>query len=265
MARVHRSGAQDISVRLLRNTCVANDYVWMTQVLNTRITLCRHDDSVMAVVFHPQDSKLFLTGAWNGKVRLQSADPPRVLAWKQTQAGLNTLPIHSATFSGAGDRLYVGAMYGRVRQYQVAQSKRDAKLEYHAEVGVLSCFHLRSAATPSSHHSVRPDSAERQLVNADVREKSKRSHDVPVTGLHTLSTRPDTVLVSTRDSRIRLYTGTSKQSVKFKGHRNKVSRIAATFSPDGMYVICGSDDGCAPPLACCACQASRCSRTPAGQ
>jgi WD40 repeat protein len=82
---------------------------------------------------------------------------------------------------------------------------------------------------------------------ADVREKSKRSQDVPVTGLDTLSKRRDAVLVTTRDSRIRLYQGTSSQVVKYKGHKNKVSRIAASFSPDGMYVVCGSDDGCAFP------------------
>ena len=66
---------------------------------------------------------------------------------------------------------------------------------------------------------------------------------MPVTGLDTLSRRPDAVLVTTRDSRVRLYQGTSKQVVKYKGHRNKLSRISATFSPDGVYVICGSDDG----------------------
>ena len=29
---------------------------------------CRHDESVMAVAFHPVDSKLFLSCAWDGKV-----------------------------------------------------------------------------------------------------------------------------------------------------------------------------------------------------
>ena len=79
----------------------------------------------------------------------------------------------------------------------------------------------------------------------DVRDKSKRSRDVPVIGLDTVSRRPDAVLVTTRDSRIRMYQGTSSQVVKYKGHRNKLSRIAASYSPDGVYVICGSDDGCA--------------------
>jgi WD40 repeat protein len=100
------------------------------------MSCCRHDDSVMAVAFHPIDSKLFLSCAWNGKVRMQCADPPRVIAWKQTQSGLNPLPIHSAAFSGQGDKIFVGAMFGRVRQYHLPASM---KLEYHAEVG-MSCL-----------------------------------------------------------------------------------------------------------------------------
>jgi hypothetical protein len=71
---------------------------------------------------------------------------------------------------------------------------------------------------------------------------------VPVTGLDTLAQRPEALLVTTRDSRIRLYNG-PLLSVKYKGHRNKSSRIPATLSSDGTFVICGSDDGSTRPLA----------------
>ena len=104
----------------------------------------RHDDSVMAAAFHPVDNKLFLSCAWNGKVRLQSADPPRVLAWKQTQAGLAPLPLHCARFSSTGDKVFVGAMSGRVRQYQLPSA---AKLDYHAEVGVWHSLQPLSHST----------------------------------------------------------------------------------------------------------------------
>lgn len=81
---------------------------------------------------------------------------------------------------------------------------------------------------------------------ADVREKSARRRDVPVTGLDTLPQRPDALLVTTRDSRVRLYQGPLRVA-KYKGVRNRCSRIAASFSPCGTYVICGSDDGSVPP------------------
>jgi hypothetical protein len=52
------------------------------------------------------------------------------------QAGLEALPIHSAVFSGRGDKVYVGAKSGRVRQYNLPSS---TKLDYHADVGALPC------------------------------------------------------------------------------------------------------------------------------
>jgi WD repeat-containing protein 44 len=84
-------------------------------------------------------------------------------------------------------------------------------------------------------------------AGADVREKRKRKSDVPVTGLDVLPQRPGSLLVSTRDSRVRLFQGTTQQIMKYKGHRNKAtSMISATFSQDGLFVISGSDDGSAP-------------------
>jgi WD40 repeat protein len=57
------------------------------------------------------------------------------------------------------------------------------------------------------------------------------------------------VLLTTNDSRIRLYkldkTGGASaitRSLKISGHRNISSRFGATFSADGQYVMCGSED-----------------------
>lgn len=50
------------------------------------------------------------------------------------------------------------------------------------------------------------------------------------------------VLISSSDSRIRLYVGL-KLRAKFKGHQNVATRIRASFSPDASLVISGSDDG----------------------
>lgn len=166
----------------------------------------RHDDCVMAVAFHPVDSRHFVSCSWNGKVRLQCASPARVVDWKQVQLH-EALPIHCVRFNSRGSCVTVGALQGRVRHFKVPPS---LKLEYHAEI--------------------------------DVREKSARRRDVPVTGLDTLPQRPDALLVTTRDSRVRLYQGPLRVA-KYKGVRNRCSRIAASFSPCGTYVICGSDDG----------------------
>lgn len=77
---------------------------------------------------------------------------------------------------------------------------------------------------------------------ADVRDKNRRTAENRVVGLKMLASRPEAVLVTTKDSRIRLYDA-FRQVVKYKGHRNVTYKTSASFSADGSYVICGSDDG----------------------
>jgi WD40 repeat protein len=122
----------------------ANEICARTAFKLTGSACCRHDDSVMAVAFHPVDTRHFVSAAWNGKVRLQCANPPRVVDWKQMQL-LDALPIHCMRFNRRGDKVSVGSLHGRVRQYRVLPS---LKLEYHAEIGVPSPLHFTAAAVP---------------------------------------------------------------------------------------------------------------------
>lgn len=55
---------------------------------------------------------------------------------------------------------------------------------------------------------------------------------------------PEQVLVTTNDSRIRLYnTDDFDMDAKYKGFRNERLQISACFSEDGKQVISGSEDG----------------------
>lgn len=85
----------------------------------------------MAVAFHPVDSRHFVSCSWNGKVRLQCASPARVVDWKQVQLH-EALPIHCVRFNSRGSCVTVGALQGRVRQFNVPPS---LNLEYHADIG----------------------------------------------------------------------------------------------------------------------------------
>lgn len=164
----------------------------------------RHDSYVFAAVFHPLNGRHFVSACIDGKVRMwRAADPPAVLDWKQTQSH----SITCAAFSAPGDKVLVGTQTGRFRVYSVS---RNFKLEYQAEV--------------------------------DVRERRKRRREVQVSGIRCSAQRPDSVLVTSKDSRIRLYDG-FRLAVKYKGLKNQQCKIAASFSPDGLYVICGSDSG----------------------
>ncbi|CAP34141.2 Protein CBR-SYM-4 [Caenorhabditis briggsae] len=70
------------------------------------------------------------------------------------------------------------------------------------------------------------------------RGKNARGHKV--TGL---TSHGDKLLVTSNDSRIRMYDIRDKAlTCKFKGVQNDHSQIRAAFSPDGRHIICGSED-----------------------
>jgi hypothetical protein len=57
------------------------------------------------------------------------------------------------------------------------------------------------------------------------------------------STTGDRLLVTTNDSRMRLYHASDKiVEAKYAGHENTSSQIRATFSDDGKWIISGSED-----------------------
>lgn len=69
-----------------------------------------------------------------------------------------------------------------------------------------------------------------------------------VTGIEPMPGMPlgeERILVTTNDSRIWIINMKDKSLViKYKGIENSTMQIKASFSDDGRYVICGSEDGC---------------------
>ncbi|KAE9447800.1 hypothetical protein C3L33_20303, partial [Rhododendron williamsianum] len=59
--------------------------------------------------------------------------------------------------------------------------------------------------------------------------------------LYNTTVNPSEVLVTSADSRIRIIDGPDIIH-KFRGFRNTSSQISASFSPDGKYVVCASED-----------------------
>ncbi|XP_047150896.1 WD repeat-containing protein 44-like [Vigna umbellata] len=69
----------------------------------------------------------------------------------------------------------------------------------------------------------------------------KKSQLRKVTGFQFVPGKPSEILVTSADSRIRILEG-SEVVQKYKGFRNANSQIAASFSPDGRYIISASED-----------------------
>ncbi|KAL8140665.1 hypothetical protein V2J09_006686 [Rumex salicifolius] len=78
-----------------------------------------------------------------------------------------------------------------------------------------------------------------QISNFDLPNKKKKT--AKITGFEFTPGNPCEVLITSADSRIRIYDGTEMVQ-KFMGFRNTSSQIAASYSPSGKHVICASED-----------------------
>jgi WD40 repeat protein len=76
-----------------------------------------------------------------------------------------------------------------------------------------------------------------------VRSRHGKNRGRKISGIDPLPGE-DKILVTSNDSRIRLYNLRDHSlSCKYKGYLNSSSQIKATFSRDGQYIISGSEDG----------------------
>ncbi|XP_043690735.1 WD repeat-containing protein 44 [Telopea speciosissima] len=69
----------------------------------------------------------------------------------------------------------------------------------------------------------------------------KKTQGKKITGFVFVPTNPSEVLITSADSRIRIFDG-SEIVHKFRGFRNTSSQISASFTTDGKYVVSASED-----------------------
>ncbi|KFY25006.1 hypothetical protein V493_04893, partial [Pseudogymnoascus sp. VKM F-4281 (FW-2241)] len=163
----------------------------------------KHRDFVTSIAFHPRDDRFFLAGSLDSVLRLWSIPDKAVAFWNQ-------LPdlITAVAFTPDGRTAMAGVLSGLCLFYETEG------LKYHTQI------HVRSS-------------------------RGRNAKGSKITGIRT-ATSPGgdvQILVSSNDSRVRLYALRDKSlAAKFRGHVNAVSQIRASFSDDGRYVICASED-----------------------
>ncbi|CAC5398555.1 WDR44 [Mytilus coruscus] len=163
----------------------------------------QHIDFVTSIVFHPKDDRYFLSGSLDGKLRLWNIPDKKVTLWNEVQ-GPSAL-ITTANFCRNGKLAVVGTYDGKCIFYTTEQ------LKYYTQI------HVRST-------------------------RGKNAKGSKITGIEPLPGE-DKVLVTSNDSRIRLYDLRDKMlTCKYKGCANNSSQIKASFSPKAKYIICGSED-----------------------
>eukprot|EP00271_Cylindrocystis_brebissonii_P021390 TRINITY_DN757_c0_g1_i1.p1 TRINITY_DN757_c0_g1~~TRINITY_DN757_c0_g1_i1.p1 ORF type:complete len:1112 (+),score=177.21 TRINITY_DN757_c0_g1_i1:2425-5760(+) len=160
-----------------------------------------HSDSVTSVDFSPCDDSLFVSGSLDKKGRLWSVGEHKVEDWVDMQEWVTAI-----AFASDGKKVLIGTHKGSCRIYDVIDKK--LKLETTLDVAAAS---------------------------------GKNTAAARVTGLQTMLADPTKVLVTSNDSRIRLFDGDSLKT-KFKGHKSLAGRVSASFTPSGSHVICASED-----------------------
>lgn len=167
----------------------------------------KHKDFVTSIAFHPTDDRFFLAGSLDSVLRLWSIPDKSVAFWNQ-------LPdlITAVAFTPDGKTAMAGVLSGLCLFYETEG------LKYHTQI------HVRSS-------------------------RGKNAKGSKITGIRTMHFPPDDpegemkVLITSNDSRVRMYNLRDKSlEMKFRGHENTCSQINASFSDDGQYVICGSED-----------------------
>ncbi|XP_047495835.1 uncharacterized protein LOC125043644 [Penaeus chinensis] len=169
------------------------------------LCIFQHMDFVTAITFHPKDDRYFISGALDGKLRLWSIPDKRVVLWNEVGGQPNL--ITAANFCQNGKFTVVGTYDGRCIFYETEQ------LKYFTQINVRST-------------------------------RGKNAKGRKITGIEPLPGE-DKVLITSNDSRIRLYDLRDLNlSCKYKGYSNMSSQIRAGFSHDGKFIVAGSENQC---------------------
>lgn len=167
----------------------------------------KHHDFVTSISFHPRDDRFFLAGSLDSKLRLWSIPDKAVAYWVNVPD-----MVTAVAFTPDGKTCIAGCLNGLCLFYDTD------KLKLHSQL------HVRSA-------------------------RGRNAKGSKITGIDTITLPPGDpngdvkLLITSNDSRIRMYNYKDRNlEIKFRGNENTCSQIHATFSDDGRYVICGSED-----------------------
>lgn len=204
----------------------ADKYVrlWRLEDRSGCLKLFGHTDIVTSVAFHPTNHAHFISGCFNGQVRLWDNVRSNTLDYVVSPLDENNcnVAITSVSFVPDGSRVFAGLKDGQIQIYAYKMEFSD-KVKLQRET---SLDWLRD-------------------------RKGKYSSGRKVTGICFDSSKgSDAKLlrwcVTSNDDNIRLVDSVVppfKYVCKYKGGRNANLQIKASFSEDGKFIICAGENG----------------------
>ena len=167
----------------------------------------KHNDFVTSIQFHPRDDRFFLAGSLDSKIRLWSIPDKTVAYWQQVPD-----MVTAVAFTPDGKTSIAGCLNGMCILYDTEGLKAHSQI------------HVKS-------------------------NRGRNSKGSKITGIDTIAIPRENgqsdvkLLITSNDSRVRLYNMRDRNlEIKFRGNENSCSQIHASFSDDGKFVICGSED-----------------------
>jgi WD repeat-containing protein 44 len=167
----------------------------------------KHNDFVTSIQFHPRDDRFFLAGSLDSKIRLWSIPDKTVAYWQQVPD-----MVTAVAFTPDGKTSVAGCLNGMCILYDTEGLKAHSQI------------HVKS-------------------------NRGRNSKGSKITGIDTIAIPRENglsdvkLLITSNDSRIRMYNLRDRNlEIKFRGNENSCSQIHASFSDDGKFVICGSED-----------------------
>ncbi|KAJ0973337.1 hypothetical protein J5N97_021296 [Dioscorea zingiberensis] len=157
----------------------------------------QHHDYVTCIQFNPIDERNFISGCLDGKVRIWSVSEKRVVDW----ADIRDI-VTAICYRPDGKGFVVGSITGHCHFYTYS-------------VGLGSNMKLDT----------------RLCI-----EGRKKSTAKCITCLQFSPSDSEKVLVSSADSKIRIFDGVEVIH-KFKGLRKSKSQLSASFTSDGRYIV----------------------------
>lgn len=169
-----------------------------------------HQSIVSSISFHPKDDRYFISACLDCKLRLWNISDKVVVLCND----INNLNRSSSNFITAinfcqnGKLIAVGTFDGKCILYQTEH------LKYYSLINVRST-------------------------------RGRNSKGSKITGIENLNNDENKILITSNDSRIRLYDLRDLSLVcKYKGFANSTVHIRASLSPDDKFILCGSKNKC---------------------